>query len=470
MSRIVVAGIGTPTFVPADRHFGPGRRTTHFAFALADAGHDVTVFWIADDGVTETASTRVSTPRGATLEARSVPVHAFADGRVGRLLDELAPSALVGATVHASAQLARAAGPGIPLWADVFGDPMAEAQAKAAADGDDSSLAKFWDALALVLARGDRFSAVSVAQSHALVGQLGLAGRLGGAVLGDDLVAVIPCAAEPSSESSYAPASEATLPGLRGDLVPKDAFVALFTGSFNTWCDVGTMVSGVERAMDLDATLCFVATGGAIPGHHSATARDIDRRIASSRHRGRFHLLGWIPSTRLAGLYRESDVGLNIERTIYERRLGAENRVTEWMAYGVPAITTGQSELGRSLVDRGLAFGVRPGDVEDLGRTLVYLARDRERLRATALACKEDAARRATFAVTARPLLEWCKAPVSRPPDRRPARLALVSDPRALSGLLEQYVATLGPFELGYRSVRWVWRRVSRRLANRRPT
>jgi len=466
VSRLVVTGIGTPTFVPADRHFGPGRRTTHFAVALADAGHDVTVLWISDDGFSETAPIRVSTPRGATLEARAVSVHAFADGRIRRLLEELAPSALVGATVHASAQLARAAPPGAPLWVDVFGDPMAEAQAKAAADGDDSVLPKFWDALAIVLARGDRFSAVSVAQSHALVGQLGLAGRLSGAVLGDDLVAVIPCAAEASEES----ASQSALPGIRGDRVPQDSFVALFTGSFNTWCDVSTMVSGVERAMDLDSTLCFVATGGAIPGHHSATAGEVERRIESSRHRRRFHLLGWIPSTRLAGLYRESDVGLNIERTIYERRFGAENRVAEWMAYGIPAITTAQSEVGRSLVDRGLAFGVRPGDAEDLGRTLVYLARDRERLRATGLACREDAARRATFAVTARPLLEWCEAPFSRPPDRRPARLALVSDPRALSGLLEEYVATLGPVELGYRSVRWVWRRVSRRLANRRPT
>jgi hypothetical protein len=462
VSRIVVAGMGTPTFVDADCHFGPGRRTTHFAFALADAGHEVTVLWISDDGLTESVSTRVSTPRGATLEARAISVRTFADGRVRRLLDELAPSALVGATVHASAQLARVAAPGVPLWADVFGDPMAEAQAKAAADGDDSSLPRFWDALTLVLARGDRFSAVSVAQSHALVGQLGLAGRLSGVAVGDDLVAVVPCAAEPSS----APA----VPWLRGERIPLDALIVLFTGSFNTWCDVGTMVSGVERAMDLDTMLHFVATGGAIPGHHSATAREFERRVAGSRHRARFHLLGWIPPARLAALYLEGDVGLNIEQEIYERRLGAENRVTEWMAYGVPAITTGQSELGRSLVDRGLAFGVRPGDVEDIGRTLVYLARGRERLRATGLACREDAARRSTFAVTARPLIEWCKAPLARPPAGQESRLALVSDPRALSGLLEEYVATLGPAELGYRSVRWLWRRVVRSWVNHRPT
>ena len=49
MSRIVVAGIGTPGFLPADRHFGPGRRSAHFAVALADAGHDVTVLWRRDD-------------------------------------------------------------------------------------------------------------------------------------------------------------------------------------------------------------------------------------------------------------------------------------------------------------------------------------------------------------------------------------------------------------------------------------
>ena len=173
-------------------------------------------------------------------------------------------------------------------------------------------------------------------------------------------------------------------------------------------------------------------------------------------------MLGWIAPQRLAALYAESDIGLNIERVLYERRLGGENRVAEWMAYGVPAVTTGVSEMGRALVERGLAFGVRPGDAEDLCRTLTYLARDRTRVCATGEACREYADRRLGFTATAAPLLEWCAKPQAPSVRNGRPRLALVSDPRAVSGLLEEYVNSLGATELGYRSVRWLWRRLVR--------
>ena len=273
MSRVVVAGIGTPTFVEAERHFGPGRRTTHFAFALADAGHDVTVLWRRDDGGTAIGALEVhATPRGSSFHARALPAQAYVDGRIDRAVVEIGPDAVVAASVHASADMARALAPRVPLWADVFGDPMAEAQAKALADRSDAALAMFWTTLAGVLARGDHFSAVSTAQGHALVGQLGLAGRLVGELAGRELVSVVPCAAEANGIDA--------VPWLRGRVVPDDAFVALFSGSFNTWCDVETMVLGLERAMDLEPALHFVATGGPVPGHHERGAETLAALIA----------------------------------------------------------------------------------------------------------------------------------------------------------------------------------------------
>jgi hypothetical protein len=138
------------------------------------------------------------------------------------------------------------------------------------------------------------------------------------------------------------------------------------------------------------------------------------------------------------------------------------------MAYGIPAVTTGASEMGRSLVERGLAFGVRTGDADDLCRTLVYLARDRSRVRATGDACRDYAERRLNFTTTAAPLLAWCTEPRAASVANGRPRLALVSDPRSVSGLLEEYVNSLGASELGYRSVRWLWRRL-RRLASGGP-
>ena len=455
MSKVLVVGIGTPTFVPADRHFGPGRRTAHFAYSLADAGHDVSVLWRCDDEQQpQPSSARFETAAGASFHASACAERSFRNGDARRILDEVGPDVAVGATVHGSACLVGVAPSDLPIWADVFGDPMAEAQARAAVDGSDFALGQYWESLARVLVRADRFSAVSGAQAHALVGQLGLAARLTGGVAGDELVSVIPCAAErsPSLCTRWA----------RGALVPRDAFVVLFSGSFNTWCDVETIFNGVERAMDLDATLHFVATGGAVPGHHERGVDELTERVAASSHRDRFHLLGWIAPERLAALYEESDVGLNVERELYERRLGGENRVAEWMAYGVPAVTTGASEMGRLLVDRGLAFGVRSADADDLCRTLVYLARDRARVGAVGEACREYAERRLGFSITAAPLLEWCAKPRAAASRNGRPRLALVSDPRSVSRLLEEYVNSLGPSELGYRSVRWLWRRLTR--------
>jgi hypothetical protein len=230
------------------------------------------------------------------------------------------------------------------------------------------------------------------------------------------------------------------------------------------------MLGGVERAMDLEPSLHFVATGGAVPGHYERGAEAVAAAAARSRHRSRFHLLGWISPTKLAALMTESDVGLNVEKSLYERRLGAENRVTEWLAYGLPAITSAQSELGRTLAERDLAFAIKPGDADDLCRTLIYLALDRSRVEATGKACLEYAARRTGYATTAGPLISWCARPVSTSTVSARPRLAMVSDPRTLSRLTEQYLATLGPLELGYRSARWMWRRVARAWNDRRAT
>jgi hypothetical protein len=239
--------------------------------------------------------------------------------------------------------------------------------------------------------------------------------------------------------------------------------VVLFSGSFNTWCDVETMLLGVEAAMAADDDIHFVVTGGAVPGHDERTYEEFRVRLRASRHASRVHPLGWIPRARLAALYARANVGLNIERVLYERVLGAENRVIEWMRHGIPAVTTAASESGRDLVQRGLAFAAHQGDPQALARILVELSRDRDRVRTVGARCAEYAERVCTYAVTTRPLVEWCANPrrAARSDEKR-LRVALASEPRALSGLLEDYLAEIPPHRLAYRSVRWLWRRFAR--------
>jgi glycosyltransferase involved in cell wall biosynthesis len=463
MTRVVVVGFDGVEFGEHLAHLGPSRRARQFASAIADAGHDVTGIHLTRSGAP--ANGRCGTGRsvgGRPIGEVKVPVDRFAGGEGREILRRLAPEAVVAATVHASAFAARAIREDVPLWVDVFGDPMAEAQAKAGIDGHDLALARYWEALVNGLDRGDHFSAVSGAQAYALIGQLGLVGRLTAASAGQELVTVIPCAAERLDDQ----AGEDVLAGR----LPPGTFVAMFNGSFNTWCDVRTMIGGVEAAMDIDPHLHMISTGGAVPGHDESTYEEFRARVRSSRHAARFHVLGWIDRPALARLYGRADLGLNVERVLYERALGAENRVVEWMCHGIPAVTTAASESGRDLVRLGLAFATPQADPAALAQVLVALSRERERVGRVGAQCARYAQESCTYTATAAPLVEWCTRPTraARIGDKR-LRVALASEPLALSGLLEDYLAEIPLHRLGYRSLRWVWRRVarSRRRAER---
>lgn len=459
MSRICIVGMGTPDFIPCRRHHGPGKRASHFAHALVAAGHEVLM--VAVDCVDVPVGARFAVG-GGEVSVMSVAWGDFADGGVDREISRFGASAVVAATAHAGALAAQLEGE-LPLWVDVFGDLMAEAQAKAVAHETDAAIGSFWGTLVPALRRGDRFSAVSKAQADSLYGQLGITGRLNGATAEQPLVSVIPCATA-APEAQAAPAWNRSLTGLE---LPADAFVVLWSGSFNTWCDIGTTLDAMERAMDLCPQLHFVATGAGVPGHDERTYARFDRRVRASRHRGRYHLAGWVDESALAGIYASADIGLVIERDLLERRYGSENRVVEWLAHGLPCVTTAHSELGRDLVDRGLAYPVAPSDAVALSETIVRLAgtgieeglRDR---------CRAYAGRRCGYERAAAELVEWCADPL-RAADcgRVPITVGLVSEPTTMVKLLEAYVAELSPRELAYRSVRWVWRRIAARVRGR---
>jgi glycosyltransferase involved in cell wall biosynthesis len=473
-------------------------RVGHFAAALARAGHELFVA-VAHNGSSASEAHHAGASEwslaGARVAVQDYPEQAFDDGSAAAAVRAFAPDCVVGVTTL-GASLACRLGIDAPLWADVFGDCMAEAQAKAVVHGSDAGLLRFWSVLQPVLEHADRFSAVSRPQADALVGQLGLAGRLGARNAGADLVSVIPCAAEAphavvtrgagaavfdgessgkaasASGAADAPArvlamSDQVAGVIRGSVVPGDAFVVLWSGSFNTWCDVATLFEGLERAMRADSSIHFVATGGAIPGHDERTLGELERRVRASSLGGRFHLLGWVEPDVVEACTAAADIGVVVERDLYERRFGSENRAVQWMARGVPCITTGRSELGRCLVARGMALGCRPGDAGSLAEALRAAAADRARVRAMGEACRAYCAEFFNFERTAAPLLEWCRSP-ARAADHgclRAVSVGLLSEPKAMVRVLEGYLDELHLAQVGYRSLRWLGRRCLRSLS-----
>jgi hypothetical protein len=216
--------------------------------------------------------------------------------------------------------------------------------------------------------------------------------------------------------------------------------------------------------MDLEPSIVFVATGGAIAGHDETTFARFAAAAARSRHARRLCVLGWVSSAQAEAVARRADLGVVVERRLYERRLGSENRVVHWMAHGVPSVTTAQSELGAGLVALGLAAACNVGDAASLADALVAAARDRGGVRAMGDACRAHCAEHFNYDRTAAPLVDWCAAPVHARDhgERRTVSIGLFSEPKALVSLLESYLDELHVGQIAFRSARWLSRRALR--------
>jgi len=116
-----------------------------------------------------------------------------------------------------------------PVWADVFGSLLAEAQAKAAVYDNDYLLDHFARMNRSIILKADRFSTVSGPQKNELIGQLGVFSRLKVSTFGYDFVRSIPCGVQ---DREFPPPADPFTGRENGD------FIVLWSGGFNTWTDV----------------------------------------------------------------------------------------------------------------------------------------------------------------------------------------------------------------------------------------
>lgn len=416
MSKILLCGLAPLPYENELKSFGPGVRTWQLAKPLIEDGHDVTLLAYHipkayPSEIPEPVETRERGMRRISVGDRQWQDHGFLKG----LVEEVRPDALVGSTIYGSFAAVRAAGTE-PVWVDLFGHVMAEAQARAAIEGENHFVPYFWSYEREVILRGDRFSTVGDGQAYATIGELGAAGRLRKETLGYRFVSTIPCALdeEPLVRKRTV---------LRGVDVASDDFVLLWSGGYNTWTDVDTLFQALDQAMAKNPRVRFVSTGGAIDGHDEHTYPRFLRMIEESHRRDRFVMKGWIRKEEATDHYFEADVGINIDKYMYEGLLGSKNRILDWMRAGLPALTGELSEITRLLKEHGLGFVFPLGDADALAAEILRLA-DAPEL------CKE-AGRRArayglgalTFGATTAPLRDWCKRPERAPDSYQPTLL-----------------------------------------------
>ena len=405
MSRILVLGNAPLPFEEAPANFAPGRRTWQFALPLRKDGHSVRIAALRTPFIYPDGTPDVVRFEHEGVEIFNIEEHAFLqDDLLQELCREFRPDALVGANIYGAVAAARLPFD-LPRWVDVNGHTMAEAQAKAALDRSDEVLPYFWGMVREALQQADRVSVASRFQRYAVIGELGALGRLNHRTAGLELVELVPIALDPRELTRPAQ------PLLRGARVPQDAFVVQWSGGYNVWADTDTLLEALEAAMDRDPKIWFVSTGGEIRGHDQTTYGDFAQRARGSRHAARILLEGWQPRSRAEAYPFEADVGIVLDRFLYEGLLGCKNRVLEWMRYGLPAICSDLGEAAAMVREAESGWVVPLADPNAIADLLVTLAGDRAQVRQRGAAARAYGSQRCDYRSTTAALQRWAAAP-----------------------------------------------------------
>lgn len=420
--RVLILGCGPLPFENQKMNYAPGARTWQFAKSLADDGHAVCVIAMRIPGAYDHESGAVDRCDQSGVLVYTVDHEEFRrPGIIEEAVDALRPDVMIGASSTVPALRAVEVAGNRPVWVDLFGDLMAEAQARLEVyPGGD--LRAYRDVLVELLGRGDCFSVVSERQRFTAIGQLGLVGRLNRETIGADLVHTIPCCIGADGGSA-----QRETPSVLDGEFNEDDFVVLWSGGFNTWCDVDTLFDGVERAMSSNDSIRLLVTGGAIHGHDDRTYPDFLDRVGKSEYGERFVIKGQVEADRLAAYVERADVGIVTERQILERTLGSSGRMINWIEVGLPVICTAISELGSELEEHDLASIYRVGDPEDLSRTILEVASDPAAARDRAARGHRHALEHWSVSATTTLLRRWVRTGRRSPDAERENALSLVS-------------------------------------------
>lgn len=419
MSRIILFGMSPLPFENDKKAYGTGIRTWQFILPLLENGHDVCLISYAipsafPDGFSSILNKKVTYKNYSFLNHLLVLSDFENTKLLSELTKEFCPDIVAGITLYPGFIASEVIGIlkekiKLPFWADLFGHAMAEGQARAYMDNSDSCLFHYWNREYNILKSADIFSCVSGRQAFATIGELGSAGRLNKATSGYEFTNVIPIGI-PDEEYAY----KKTVFREKGS-IKKDDFVILWTGGFNTWTDIDTLFEGLEAAMKINPKIKFVATGGEIPEQDIITYPRFVSLVNSSLYRNNFLLEGWINGKDVPNYYYEADLGINIDKDIYEVKLGSKSRILDWMRAGLPVISSNVCELTEIIKNKKIGYTFKPHDAAGLARKLLELSEKKEELEKTGQKAKEYAKKNFSFLETVKPFIRWVAEPYFAP-------------------------------------------------------
>ena len=339
--------------------------------------------------------------------------------KLQQLHDEFHPDVIISVNTYPS-YLAAGIKSLAPLWADLNGWIMAEAQAQAFKMDSNDYLNHYFEMEKRVIEAADKLSAVSKAEAAALLGELGAFGRLNKESFGYKFVEHVPNGTEWFVSERMEPS-----------VSEKNDFVLLWMGGYNTWVDEFTLYKGLSEAMQQCPRLRFVSTGGEIAGLDGQTFAKFKKMIDESEYKERFVFLGWVETSAIPQIYANAQAGINVDRRCAETLTGARNRINEMMKFGLPVITTRGSEIADEVERVGAGLVVKSGDHEALAAAITKIyhewnggdGNEKAEFKTYSKKAVEYIETECNYKVTLKPLLEWLENP--RPaPDRGVERTA----------------------------------------------
>ncbi|MDP8243025.1 MAG: glycosyltransferase [Candidatus Hinthialibacter antarcticus] len=401
MKRILVLGIGPLAIENSQTFHSGGNRAWHLTQPLLEKGFEVVMVCmrVTDSAGAPRPDEEIITRDNLTYYSCHETKCFANDDYLRQIIEKHQPDAIIGACDYPASRACAVAG-NLPVWADIHGYPMGEAQAKAYHYNEPGYIHHFWNIHRPALFRGDRFSVTSERQRMALTGELGAMGRLNHKTFGEDLATTIPIAWDPNTPYQHTTRSK------------DDPFTVFFCGGYNLWCDVETLYRTLEIAMQQDPRIRFLGTGGLIEGHDEKTYPKFEAMVNASQFKNRFDLRGWVPREKLETCYQQANLGINCDLICNESLIGARNRITEWMARGVPILTSLMTEISQILFYKGAALTVPPVNPALMASEIILAANHPEKLANLSQQARKIFEESYTYPRTVGALIEWCKNPV----------------------------------------------------------
>jgi glycosyltransferase involved in cell wall biosynthesis len=413
MTRILLVGYNPPQLFEGNKIEAAHYRTWQFVQSLLDDGHEIC---LAADLLSENDHPlTIPDDWSSQMQHRAIPF-----GRQGWLKklqhihDEFQPDCIVAVNFSHCLYASRLK-TNQPLWMDIYGDMLTIIQAACFRTQTDRGMATSIAYMRQVLNAGDIFSVCSTPQKHLLVGELAMSGRLNRHNFGYEFAHVI-LPGSPNLPNGNPVQIEArdffAQLGIDGD-----DFIVLWSGGYNTWTDLDTLITGLEAAMQSNPRIHYVSVGGSTYEGQDNVYEQFMEKINRSPYQDRFHMLGWRPWNEMESYYRFSHLGLNIDAIHYETIYGTRTRLLEMLVAGLPVITSLGTELSYLLGSQGAALTFQVGDWETLAAGILALAGDPSRRQEMGNQAKDFAQNELSFNQTTIPLREWAQNPY-RAPDK----------------------------------------------------